>query len=243
MPTVLLTRPKEEIPKDEKIFQRFGFDAVALPLIGFEEIEFTPPRLEEFDYIYFGSKRGVRFFLKRVREIPPTLKVIAVGQKTAGELKGWGIEPFRVLKGSVEDLVRSVQRGELPKGKLLAVTPEVYIKKIHRLEDLGFKLKVLPVYRTVFIRYPREEVLRAVEACEILIFTSPSTFFSLLENLQNDIKALNRKIIVAIGKTTAGAIRERGLEVSFIPSRPDSEVLARELAEAWNGFEGKNLKG
>jgi uroporphyrinogen-III synthase len=198
--------------------------------------------LEEFDYIYFGSKRGVRFFLRKVKGIPTTPKVIAVGEKTAGELRKRGIEPYKVLKGSVEELIGLAQRGELPKGKLLAITPEVYIKKIHRLEDIGFNLKVLPVYRTVFLKYPREKVLRAVERSDILIFTSPSTFLALLENLQNDIKALNRKIIVAIGKTTAGAIRERGLEVSFIPSRPDTELLARELAEAWNGFEGKNLK-
>jgi len=242
MPAVLLTRPKEEIPKDTQIIKRFGFEVVSLPLIGFEEINFSPPRLEEFDYIYFGSKRGVRFFLKKIKEIPPSVKVIAVGEKTAEELRKRGINPFKVLKGSSKDLIELAKKDKLQRGKILAITPKEYIKNIHLIEEWGFNLKVLPVYRTVFIRYPLSVVESAVRRSDIIIFTSPSTFMSLLENLQNRKKVLNTKIIVAIGKTTAEAIGVRGFKVSFIPSRPDTEILAKELMEELDGFKGKDIK-
>ncbi|RTZ68791.1 MAG: hypothetical protein DSZ30_03625 [Aquificaceae bacterium] len=243
MPTVLLTRPQEEIPKDTQIFKRFGFEVVSLPLIGFEEVEFAPPRLEEFDYLYFGSKRGVRFFLKKVKEIPPSVRVIAVGEKTAEELRKRGVEPFKVLKGSSKDLVEMAKDGKLQRGKILAITPKEYIKSIHLVEEWGFGLKVLPVYRTVFIRYPLSVVESAVIKSDIIIFTSPSTFMSFLENLQNRKELLDTKIIVAIGKTTAGAIEVRGFKVSFIPSRPNTEVLAKELMEELDGSKGKDIKG
>ncbi|HID79911.1 MAG TPA: uroporphyrinogen-III synthase [Aquifex aeolicus] len=242
MPTVLLTRPQEEIPKDTQIFKRFGFEVVSLPLIGFEELEFSPPRLEDFDYLYFGSKRGVRFFLKKVEEIPPSVRVVTVGEKTAEELRKWNLKPFKVLKSSSRELVELARKGQLKRGKILAITPKDYIKDIHRIEEFGFFLKVLPVYKTVFIKYPLSVVEREVKKADIAIFTSPSTFISLLENLQNRKELLDTKIIVAIGKTTAGAIEGRGFKVSFIPSRPNTEILARELREELNGFKGKNVK-
>ena len=243
MVRVLLTRPKEDAEKDREIFHRYGFDVILLPLLEFEALPFSPPRWEKYHYIYFGSKRGVNFFLQRVKGIPPHLKVLAVGKKTAQELKRWGIKPFLVLKGSVTHLVELAKEGKLERGNILVPTAEVYTKDIHLLEELGFGVDILPVYRTLYVKYPPKEVEEKLKLSDAVVFTSPSTFKALLENLQNRMEPLREKIIVAIGKTTARAIEQAGLKVDFIPSQPDTEVLAGELAEAlrWKKREGKAL--
>ncbi len=233
---VLLTRPIEEAIKDRETFERFGFKVNLLPTIDFEPLDFEVPSLEDFDYVYFGSKRGIRFFLGRVGTLPSHLKVIAVGEKTARSLKEFGLEPFLVLKGSSDHLLELVKEKKLKAGKILIPTAESYLKKIHKLERFGFKLKVLPVYRTVFVNYPLEEVLEKLNRSEVVIFTSPSTFKGLLINLQNCKEFLKEKKIVAIGKTTEAAILKEGFKVWWKPTEPNIEVLARELAEVFNGI-------
>ena len=244
MHRVLLTRPKEEALRDREIFEREGFEVSLLPTVAFRELDWQKPPLEDFDYLYFGSKRGVEFFFKRIKSLPSHLKVIAVGKKTAQSLHSLGIKPFLVLDGHSRQLVDLAKEGTLEKGKILVPTAKVHTKDIYRLERFGFELSVLPLYETYFLRYPLKEVEKVLKNTDIVIFTSPSTFLGLLENLQKKVEPLQKKIIVAIGKTTAGAIKERGLKVDFIPSRPYAEVMARELSEVLNGFnKEQNSKG
>jgi uroporphyrinogen-III synthase len=242
--SILLTRPREEAEKDKKIFERFGFKIEILPLIDFKPLDFEVPPLENIDYVYFGSKRGVEFFLRKVdlskfKKLP---KFIVVGNKTAKVLEKYGFVPDIVLKGYSKNLLDLVEKGVLKKGRILIPTAKKHTKDIYLLKDYGFDLKIIPVYETVYLRYPLSEVLDKLSKVKIVIFTSPSTFFSLLENLQKDTNRLKEKIIVAIGRTTAKAVEEEGLKVDFIPSRPDMAVLAEELAEALNGIEGENFK-
>jgi uroporphyrinogen-III synthase len=244
MATVLLTRPEEDAVKDRDIFQSFGFKVNLLPLIGFKPLDFEIPPLENFDYIYFGSKRGVKYFFQKldregIKKLPP---IVVVGKKTAQFLEEFGLKPFLVLDGYSNHLVELAKSGKLKKGKVLIPTSKVHTKDIYRLKDIGFEIKVLPVYETVYLKYPSEVVRKKLEDSDIVIFTSPSTFFSLVENLQNGTNLLREKIIVAIGKTTAKAVEGKGFKVSFTPSRPDMGLLAKELAEAVNGIDGKNFK-
>ena len=232
---LLLTRPEEEALKDKKLLENLGFEVFVLPTIAFKPLPFKVPNLEDFSYIYFGSKRAVNFFLKKVKKLPDHIKVIAVGEKTADSLRIFGVEPYLVLNGSSDHLLEMAEKGKLPKGKILVPTAENYLKKIHRLEKLGFSLRVLKVYRTVFVSYPFETVKERLRNTQFVIFTSPSTFKGLLHNLQNRKDLLEIKKIIAIGKTTAKAVEKEGLKVWWVPSRPDMEVLARELLEVING--------
>jgi uroporphyrinogen-III synthase len=243
METVLLTRPKEEALKDKKIFERFGFEVIVLPLIEFEPLDFTVPPLENYDYIYFGSKRGAKFFLQKVQVLPKHLKVVTVGEKTAQFLEEhFGIKPFLVGKGSASEVVRQLK--ELPRGKILVPTAEKYTKDIHLLENYGFKVDILPVYETKYVEYPPGLFRVNLEKATILIFTSPSTFRAFLVNLQKINTTLLNKIIVSIGKTTKKEIEKYGYKVDWVASKPDMELLAGELSEVLNEiYKRKNFKG
>jgi len=240
--TVLLTRPKEEALKDKKIFERFGFEVLSLPLIDFEPLDFILPDLKKFDYIYFGSKRGAKFFLQKLKKLPPHLKVISVGEKTARFLKtNYGLKPFLVGGGSAGNVVQRMKK--LPRGRILVPTAENYIKEIHKLEDLGFQLHILPVYRTIYLEYSPEHFKEFLGKATILIFTSPSTFRAFLVNLQKINSNLPDKIIVSIGATTKKEIEKYGYKVDWIASKPDMELLAEELSEVLNElYKRKNFK-
>ncbi len=237
--SVLLTRAREDAERDRKIFERRGFEVKVLPLIRFEELPFEPPRLEEFDYLYFGSKRAAEFFLPKVGSLPKSLKVVAVGEKTASFLEEkFGIKPSLVLDGYSETLLRWAKEGRLPAGRILAPLPEENTGKVQKLSEFGFEVKVVHPYRTVFVRYPRGVVEEALKGVDVVVFASPSAFKSLIANLQNNLGPLNRKKIAVIGKTTAAAVKRHNINVWLIPSKPAAEVLAEELAEALNGAEG-----
>jgi uroporphyrinogen-III synthase len=236
---VLITRPREEWETTSKVFKKHGFQPSALPLIEFRPLEFELPRpLEEFDYIYFGSKRAAKFFLQKVplKRRNKTPKVIAVGEKTALYLKKhFNIETDIVLNGYSEQLIEFAERGIISPGKLLAPLPKVNTGNIEKLGRKNFEVYTLPVYETLPIKYDLDTVEQAVKNTDIVFFASPSAVNALIENLQNKTELLLNRIIVAIGNTTERALKEANLKVDFKPSRPNVEVLAKELAEALNG--------
>ncbi len=243
MVRVLLLRPEEEIKRDGETFASFGLQVEALPLIRFQPLEFEVPNLLRFDYIYFGSKRAVRFFSQKVKKLPPSLKVIAVGRKTAQEVeKTFKTEPFLVLNGHSEELLRFAKEEKLPKGRLVAPLPEINTGNVLKLLKFGFEVLPLTVYRTEKISYPKGVVEEKLKRVQAVVFTSPSTAKALIENLQKDLKPLRRKIIVAIGKTTKKALEGFGLEVDLTPSEPSIEGVVKSLAEVFYEKGGKNLK-
>jgi uroporphyrinogen-III synthase len=231
-PRVLLTRPEEDIERDKKIFLSLGIEVIPLPLIGFRPLDFKIPPLGGFDYIYFGSKRAVDFFLSKVKKLPSHLRVLVVGKKTANHLREkYSVEPFLVAKGSSKLLYEEIKNKNLAAGKVLVPTAKVHSKGIYLLERLGFELHIVPVYETVFLRYPQEEIKAKLAKADILIFTSPSTFLALLANLQLEqlFSLIKGKKIVAIGETTKKAIEDKGLKVDWVPSEPSMELIAKEI--------------
>lgn len=236
---VLITRPPEEAEKTAKVFENYGFEPVTLPLIDFQPLDWKLPYpLEDFDYIYFGSKRAARFFLQKVdlKAYKKNPKVIAVGEKTALYLREkFHVKTDIVLNGYSQQLIELAQKGKLTPGKILAPLPKVNTGNLEKLREKNFQVFTLPVYETIFIRYPTPQVEKTVKGSDVILFASPSAVKSMLVNLQNKSEILLHKIIVAIGNTTERALRKADLRVDFVPSRPDVEVLAKELAEALNG--------
>jgi len=234
--TVLLTRSKEDALKDKEIFERYGLRAEILPLIKFEELPFTPPKLENFDYLFFGSKRAAQYFLSKIERLPPSLKVIAVGEKTASFLEeAFGIKPVLVLDGYSETLLTLVDKNVITPGRLLAPLPKVNTNKIQKLSSKGFEIKVIHPYRTIFVKYSLNTVKKALKTVNAIFFASPSAVKSLVINLQNNLNLLREKKIVVIGKTTKKMVESYNFKVWLTAEQPSVEAAAAKLTEALNG--------
>lgn len=60
---------------------------------------------------------------------------------------------------------------------------------------------------------------------DYIIFSSPSTFYSFMENFKDYAKFLKNTKIIAIGNTTKKAIESNGFNVYLIPEKPSFEEI------------------
>jgi uroporphyrinogen-III synthase len=218
MRSLFLPRPLEEIKKDKVFLEKHGIKVIALPLIAFKRLKFKLPPLEDFRYLYFGSKRAVKFFFEKVayHEKISHLKILTVGQSTAQFLKeNYSLEATVIGKGSSDSIVEILKN--FPRGKILVPTAKRHSGGLETLKDYGFSIEILPIYQTVYLKYPFWKIYFSVKKADYLLFTSPSTFMALMENLSDFLPILLKgKRIISIGKTTANFINKRGFEVNYI---------------------------
>lgn len=99
------------------------------------------------------------------------------------------------------------------------------------LRTAGARVTVVPAYRTV----PDPEGLRALRralalGADAATFASPSAAVLAVPDLKLSLAAA-----IAIGPTTAAALRAKGVTPAAVAERPDPESLARAVVEGLRG--------
>jgi len=230
---VILTRSSEDVERDRKIFESYGFEVVPLPLIKVERVE-THENFERPDIVIFQSQKAVALFLERF-SIPEGTKVIAVGDKTRRALEERGVRVDLVPK---ENSAMGILE-ELPEGKgelvLLPRSEEGRRELLEGLPKKGYRVVPLSLYRTSVVLYPRETLLRAVEMGGFILFASPSAVKGFFANLQREeaLLILKRLVVVAIGKTTKEELENFGIVPNLVPEKPSVEEVAGKIHEFW----------
>ena len=196
-------------------------------------------RLADYDWVVFTSRNGVRHFLVVLEEAGVTrdgIRAAAIGKATATALEEAGIAVALVAArsdsvGLGEALAARVRSGE----RILHVRPEGGDDRLPAtLRAAGGSVDSVPFYRNA--PAPGVELL-AGDLCagrfDIVILTSPSSLERLLESAEPPgervVAALRKMALVALGPTTAGAIRERGLRVAALADEPTDEAVFRAL--------------
>ncbi len=239
--TVVITRPLTKSGGVAAALAMKGARVVSAPLI-----QIVPPRsfraldraiktLSRYDAVAFTSANAVDSFFLRCKKIlggvPCSPRVLsAVGRSTANAVSrhGWrcSVIPedaraaglakvLRVPRGS-NVLIPSAERGldTLPKS----------------LRRRGARVTVVTAYRTVPNEIGRHALRRALASgADAVLFASPSA-----AALGASDCRLAGAAAVAIGPTTAAALRARGL-APFVSKRPDSESFARATVLALRG--------
>ncbi len=192
-------------------------DIVPLQLIRFESVPVCFPD-GEFDWVFFGSSRGVRFFLSSVpTDLLRKMRIGCVGEKTAAAARSKGLNVEFVPSRYSSTYWPKEFLAEFPdaRGILFPTSdrsgfeiPESFAKK-------GIFFRKLVVYQTLCAdtEFPAGE-FRGV------VFASPSCFECFLEKWGKDI--LSGKTLVAIGDVTADVIMKAG----FFCSIPDRFTMA-----------------
>ena len=247
---VILTRSKEDIERDKRVFENLGFEVAPLPLIetvplDFEIPEFTP------DYVVFQSAKAVRFFLKRWR-VPKKTKVVAVGEKTKEVLEDLGIRVDLVPdEWSAEGIVRSMPEG---RGETILIprSKKGREEAIEGLKRKGYRVFTVEVYDTKIVNHSPERVREVLKGGGFLVFASPSAVKGLFANLQREeiLKLLKGLVVVAIGKTTKRSLEKEGIDPSIVPKKPLMEEIGKEIERFWQenckirfGHEAEDDKG
>jgi uroporphyrinogen III methyltransferase/synthase len=245
-----------------------GFEALeelGAEVVQFSTVEIVPPRtwdeldgcideISSYDWAIFTSANGVRYFFGRlfekgvdIRDLRG-LKICAIGTKTAGEIKKFGLkvdlvpEEFRA-EGLIEAFTKAVgsqhsavssNNNELLRGmKFLLpraeVAREIFPEKVR---ELGGVIDVPVTYRAVKPEYHGKRMRRFLKEGRVTIatFTSAATFNNFREIMGEDSDELLRNVEIAvIGPVTAKAVEKAGLKVRIMPGEATVEAMVEEI--------------
>lgn len=228
---------------------RLGGEALICPMIAVQPLPIVEAhltalrKLDQFAWLIFTSASAVEMFRlwleqAAVLELPATLHVIAVGDKTAAAVRayGWRVEVL-AEQASAEGVVATLlQQGAGRDTKIIfprALEGRELIPQ--ELKKVGAQVVVLPVYQTASL-VPKNlaELCRRLrrKTIDAITFTSPSAanqFFRLFR--VEEWPRLREVCLAAIGRTTAAAIKEHHLQAHVVPETTSAAALIEAIAE------------
>lgn len=184
-----------------------------------------------YDGVLFTSPAAVPPFCDRLAglDVLRSVRVGAVGPGTSAALAARGIEasivPSREDGASLAAEVASAFGTRLAGARFLQPRAEEGREELSvGLAARGATVDVVPAYRTTPATaealWPLVEELRA-GLCDVVLFASPSAVNAVLD-VATDLGAA---MAVAIGETTAGALRERRIGSVFVAATADDDGL------------------
>ena len=198
--------------------QENGIELHATSLMEFtsKKINF---RASEYDWLFFYSQKGVAFFLPQVNDIA-TVKVAALGPSTARQLRLKGVAIDYEGSGKPREVASSFLA--LAKGQRVGFVQAVQSRKSVQLLTEG---QLQDEDMVVYDNQMKRDVV--VPTCDVYCFTSPlnvKAFFA-----SNTSIVISAVIFVAIGETTANALRVEGVDEVEIVDEPSEVSIAEKI--------------
>jgi uroporphyrinogen-III synthase len=242
---VVLTRPEGRGADWKSALVEAGAAVSELPLL---EIKFEPDDaalgevfdgMGEYDWIVFTSANGVRGFFDRFFERFTDIRSVGgvrfacLGPATEKALRQYHLDADLTAKQSdALSLGRELmEKHDIENQKVLVITGNLNTPELPRLLGEGALaiVDVLKVYAT-----EEKTVAESPEAAEfrrrgadVIVFASPSAVESFLHqaaSLRPDAGARQPKA-VAIGATTADALRKAGIPLAGTASAPTAKAI------------------
>jgi uroporphyrinogen III methyltransferase/synthase len=253
---VLVTRPPDQSESLAAALREAGAEPVCVPLIETRAVD--DPRLAPalrgiaaYDAVVLASANAARGLASRLRangEDPARLaaRVFCVGAATADAARrlGFAAPEVPAAQADAASLVAALVTVFPPAGRRFLV-PGGSLPRPTLADGLraaGAHVDAIPVYATVPAALD-ESALRAELVAgdlDALTFASPSAAARFAELLDDAARAAARHcVIAAIGSTTAGALRERGLPPDVVPTEAGARALATALADWFAAGGGK----
>ncbi|MGA8532528.1 MAG: uroporphyrinogen-III C-methyltransferase [Candidatus Tumulicola sp.] len=228
---VLVTRAADQSGEFGQALAARGAAPILAPTIAIE-----PPddllaarrcidELRAYAWVVFTSANGVDAFFDRLASLDAdarylgSIKVAAIGEKTAERLRRCGVRPDIVPAEFISEEIARALIEAAHRGDRVLVYRAQDARDIlpQMLADAGLEPVVVAAYRTVSIRDDRfgEKVV----AADVLTFTSASTVHGYVAQFAGGAlatEAARGKTVACIGPITAQAAREAGLSVDVI---------------------------
>ncbi|ABU58119.1 uroporphyrinogen-III synthase [Roseiflexus castenholzii] len=246
---IAVTRAAERAEGLAAALSSEGAEVLVCPTIAYappddpDRLEAALERLDQYDWIIFTSVAAVDT-LARYQALPPPLhvRVAAVGKATAAAIESRGgrvdlLPAQQNAEGLLAEL-RNVagQRFLLPVSDIARDTLAVGLREREALVD------VVTAYRTVPGPGVRDLIdplcRRAIDA---VVFSSPSTLRYLIDGMEQFgiARSVARALfdgvaLIAIGPTTAQALRDEGLSVAAQAPNPAVEGVAEAVCAGLN---------
>lgn len=195
---------------------RYGFEVIGRSLIEFEAIAFGR-ELPDADWLFFSSKNGVRFFFDQQPQLPPNVRIAALGNSTAKAVAEAGYITHFVGQGSDTHEV-AIRFAEIAAGQRV-----IFPQPLNSLEAVQQAIGhlILPIKLICYRNTPVSEGFD-LPPCDILVFTSPAN----ARNYLSKYPILPQQKIIVIGPTTAAALQEAGITDYIVSPIADEVSLA-----------------
>lgn len=230
---VLVPRPRERAEPLCFLLEDEGAEVLALPLLELEPpsdprpLQAAAELLRRFGWVAFASERAVTALVEAARtagtmDVLRTRKLAAVGPGTAAALTAHGLEPTLIAtvstgEGLAEALGPRLQAGETV---LLPAAEQGRRALEEGLTAAGATVERVAAYRSGPAGATPEgwaEVVAHPPRC--VLFGSPRTVDAFLSLPGADAMARTVRA-VAVGPTTAAALRARGWEPAAVSTAP-----------------------
>jgi uroporphyrinogen-III synthase len=212
---VFITRSLGECPFFQQQLSALGWEVSGLPLIQLSPLPFEI--VPAADWIFFSSGNGVRFFFQNIEEKNiriPIAKWAAIGPATATALAEF-VDQIDFTGTGDPDTTVEAFKNRVKKQTVL------FLGARNARMDLRNKLNAHTLVRSLDVYDNRPITDPPVSNAEVLVFTSPmnaEAYFAV--HHPNE-----RQSCVAIGKSTAAALRTFGITEPLIPEMPTEESL------------------
>ncbi len=251
---IAVTRAPEQAGELARLLEEYGAKVLLCPLVAFERAADSGPldaalrRLGEFDWLLFTSQNAVRFFEERRRELEIPLewghpRVAAVGPATAKAARELGYDvAFTAEEATGRGLAAGLGEKVSRRSLLLPRSDHARPDLPQMLSAAGARVTDVVSYCVVPPGQQGQNALHEVQAgaVDVVALASPSAFERLAEQLGMEaLRELTRRVaLAAIGPVTAAAIRQAGLPVAIVPSKPSAESFVDALAAHFAGAPG-----
>lgn len=248
--TVITTRDKDFNFEITNILNTEGANVINFPTIEIKPIKSRKKLdkaiedLDKYDFVIFTSVNGVKHFFDRVESLNMdsrifgNKKIITIGEKTAQQLKKYGLisdyTPGEYVAEAIIKLCKKIGVKDknilIPRAKVAReILPE-------KLRELGAKVDVVATYETLIPKH-RKKILDNIKnrlkegRIDIVTFTSSSTaknFFELIGNKKNNY---SKTTFACIGPITADTLKSHGFKPEIIAKNYTIEGLVQEIIE------------
>ena len=237
---ILVTRNRDKQEEITSKIIEFGGQAINIPFINIEYLDFEMPDLSKYSTLLFNSLNSVIGFMRKIKDMRVLghLKIGVVGKKTDEEMKKYRIIPdFYPKEYTVEKLAaESVNFTEEGENVLFIVSNISPVNEEKYTELYNRNYDKLVVYNTHKLKIDSGKAEKYAKESDILMFLSSSTFESFADSIhlsENDEmkEMLSKKILASIGPVTTKTIEKYGLKVEIEAEEYTENGLLRAILD------------
>jgi len=211
--SVFITRDLRVESPFQSQLEAADFIVTGSSLLDFEPIDFSS--FPTTDWIFFYSRKAVKYFIDQIENIPNDIKIAAYGKGTAEALNSYNITTDFIGTGVGESTLANFLKVSKHQSVLF---PQARHSR-RTLERLA-KNQLISFPLVVYDNFPKTDITASL--ANFLVFTSPLNVKAYFDQFT---LAKNQKIIV-IGKTTGDALRAYGIDKFLVAKTPSEEGLA-----------------
>ena len=247
---IVVTRAPQQARELVDSLEKLGARVVLLPMVSFappqdgQRLDEQLRQLASFDAVLFLSKNAVTYIFDRCAQLGIQCEVLlsgdrfvaAVGPATARALEEKGVRVSYVTeKGTGEALAREIGPSLAGRRVLLPRSDRGDERIPNALRARGAQVTEVVAYRTVGPRAVDPDLLERTRRAGVdaIVFASPSAVHAFARLIgESDLPALSARVpFVAIGPTTAAAIRSSGASARIEAEESSASGIAKALIE------------